>query len=84
MLKHPTLDLLHQLGLAGMAQGNDDALYLSDDANGVIYRISYESDSAAKRPTPAFTNADAGSLNIGLVSQRDSNDDESDSQAGGS
>ena len=34
-----------QMGrLAGLAQGPDGALYLSDDTNGVIYRIAYEGD----------------------------------------
>jgi glucose/arabinose dehydrogenase len=53
--------------LAGLAQGPDGALYLSDDTGGVIYRIHYMGDAAADRPEPHFTNADAESLNLGLV-----------------
>ena len=57
-----------QMGrLAGMAQGPDGSLYLSDDENGIIYRITYEGSRAATRPSPEFTNADAEELNIGLV-----------------
>ncbi len=37
-----------QMGrLAGLAQGPDGALYLSDDTNGVIYRIAHEGDAGA-------------------------------------
>ena len=32
--------------LAGLAQGPDGALYLSDDKNGVIYRIAHEGEDA--------------------------------------
>lgn len=57
-----------QMGrLAGMTQGPDGALYLSDDENGVIYRIVYEGPSAPERPEPRFTNADEGDLDLGLV-----------------
>lgn len=57
-----------QMGrLAGLAQGPDGALYLSDDENGVIYRITYTGEDAAQRPAPEFTNANAAGLNIGLV-----------------
>ena len=43
-----------QMGrLAGLAQGPDGALYLSDDTNGVIYRIAYGSDGAAGDGTDA-------------------------------
>ena len=45
-----------QMGrLAGLAQGPDGALYLSDDTNGVIYRIAYEGDGEAG-DGPAVTN----------------------------
>lgn len=60
----------HMGRLAGMALGPDGALYLSDDDNGVIYRITYEGDGAPERPEPAFTNADDPSLNLGLVDRR--------------
>ena len=53
--------------LAGLAQGPDGALYLSDDTGGVIYRIHYEGDAAPDRPEPQFTNADAEDLDLGLV-----------------
>lgn len=53
--------------LAGLAQGPDGALYLSDDTGGMFYRIHYEGDAAAERPEPVFTNADDASLDIGLV-----------------
>ena len=33
--------------LAGLAQGSDGALYLSDDTNGVIYRIAYAGEEQA-------------------------------------
>ena len=57
-----------QMGrLAGMAQGPDGALFLSDDENGIIYRITYEGSQAADRPEPRFTNADDRDLNLGLV-----------------
>lgn len=54
--------------LAGLAQGPNGALYLSDDTGGVIYRIHYAGDDAPDRPDPQFTNADTGELNLGLVS----------------
>jgi glucose/arabinose dehydrogenase len=54
--------------LAGLAQGPDGALYLSDDTGGVIYRIQYVGDQALDRPEPEFTNADTGELDLGLVS----------------
>ena len=41
--------------LAGLAQGPDGALYLSDDTNGVIYRIAYEGDGSTG-DGPAVTN----------------------------
>jgi glucose/arabinose dehydrogenase len=53
--------------LAGLAQGPDGALYLSDDKGGVIYRITYAGDAAPDRPAPQFTNADAEELKLGLV-----------------
>ncbi|WP_420391363.1 YbhB/YbcL family Raf kinase inhibitor-like protein [Acuticoccus sp.] len=45
-----------QMGrIAGLAEGPDGALYLSDDTNGVIYRIAYAGDgepgTASLRPT---------------------------------
>ena len=53
--------------LCGLAQGPDGSLYLSDDTGGVIYRITYDGEGAAERPTPEFTNADTDALSIGLV-----------------
>ena len=41
--------------LAGLAQGPDGALYLSDDTNGVIYRIAYAGDGSTG-DGPAVTN----------------------------
>lgn len=38
--------------LAGIAQMPDGSLLLSDDTNGVIYRISYEGESTPDRMTP--------------------------------
>jgi len=57
----------HMGRLAGMAQGPDGALYLSDDTGGIIYRITYEGQDAAKRSAPSFNNADEDGLNLGLV-----------------
>lgn len=57
-----------QMGrLAGLAQGPDGTLYLSDDENGIIYRIFYQGPGAKKRPVPRFTNSDAGTTKLGLV-----------------
>ena len=44
--------------LAGLAQGPDGALYLSDDTNGVIHRIAYEGggEGAGGGDGPAVTN----------------------------
>ena len=53
--------------LAGLAEGPDGALYLSDDTGGVIYRIHYAGEDAAARPAPEFTNADDEGLTLGLV-----------------
>ncbi len=53
--------------LAGLAQGPDGALFLSDDTGGVVYRIHYEGEDAPDRAAPEFTNADDTSLNVGLV-----------------
>ncbi|MDY8110145.1 PQQ-dependent sugar dehydrogenase [Fulvimarina sp. 2208YS6-2-32] len=58
----------HMGRLAGMTQGPDGALYLSDDTGGIIYRITYEGETAPDRPEPAFTNADSSALDLGLVS----------------
>ena len=59
-----------QMGrLAGLAQGPDGALYLSDDENGIIYRITYAGESAPERPAPQITNGDDGDLELGLVEQ---------------
>ena len=53
-----------QMGrLAGLAQGPDGALYFSDDANGVIYRVAYEGETAQASTgasTQATTGASAG------------------------
>lgn len=57
----------HMGRLAGMAQGPDGALYLSDDHNGIIYRIVYEGPNAPSRPEPTFTNAASETLNLGMV-----------------
>ena len=57
-----------QMGrLAGLAQGPDGTLYLSDDENGIIYRITYQGPRATERPDPRFTNADDQDLSVGLV-----------------
>ena len=45
-----------QMGrLAGLAAGPDGALYVSDDVNGVIYRIGYATESAPVEGVPAPT-----------------------------
>ncbi|MGB3738914.1 MAG: hypothetical protein WA948_06115 [Pontixanthobacter sp.] len=60
-----------QMGrLAGMAQAPDGSMYLSDDTNGIVYRINYEGDAAPERPEPRFTNADSEQLNLGLVPRK--------------
>ncbi|MBB4659300.1 YbhB/YbcL family Raf kinase inhibitor-like protein [Parvularcula dongshanensis] len=47
-----------QMGrLCGLAQGPDGALYLSDDTNGVIYKIAYDGEGAG-REAPRMTNAE--------------------------
>ena len=72
-----------QLGrLAGLAEGPDGALYLSDDENGVVYRIAYDPDAASPRAAsgeagaPAITNDEgadvrmlAGSTDEGIVAR---------------
>ena len=60
----------HMGRLAGMAEGPEGSLYLSDDTGGIIYRITYEGEEAAERPAPSFTNADANDLNLGLVGRK--------------
>ena len=53
-----------QMGrLAGLAQGPDGALYLSDDTNGVIYRISYEGD-AREAAAPTVTNEEGADVRM--------------------
>ena len=60
-----------QMGrLAGLAQAPDGSMYLSDDANGIVYRITYEGRAAPERPEPRFTNADSEELNLGLVPRK--------------
>ena len=60
-----------QMGrLAGLAQAPDGSMYLSDDANGIVYRITYEGRAAPERPEPCFTNADSEELNLGLVPRK--------------
>lgn len=61
-----------QMGrLVGLAQGPDGALYLSDDENGIIYRVTYMGPGAPERPAPEFTNADVSDLDLGLVETRE-------------
>ena len=50
--------------LAGLAQGPDGALYLSDDTNGVIYRIAYAGDEAADAAGLAPTNAEGADIRM--------------------
>jgi glucose/arabinose dehydrogenase len=42
--------------LAGLAVGPDGALYIADDAQGVIYRVAYDAPAAALAPTAAVPN----------------------------
>ena len=72
-----------QLGrLAGLAEGPDGALYLSDDGNGVVYRIAHDPGTAPPRAAsgepgaPAITNGEgadvrmlAGSTDEGIVAR---------------
>lgn len=50
--------------LAGLAQGPDGALYLSDDANGVIYRIAHTGGDAADAAVLQPTNAEGAEIGI--------------------
>ena len=47
MLKHPTLDLLHQLGLAGMAQAF--AELAANDEFGQEFASEFDDDEKSKR-----------------------------------
>lgn len=61
----------HMGRLAGLAQGPDGAIYLSDDTGGIIYRITYTGPDAPQREEPSFTNANQPGLNLGLVSREE-------------
>ena len=50
--------------LAGLAMGPDGALYLSDDTNGVIYRIAYAGDEQAEAGTLEPTNAEGAEIGV--------------------
>lgn len=65
----------HMGRLAGIAEGPDGAIYLSDDEGGVIYKISYVGRTAAKRPRPEFTNADSVEDELGLVKGKNASAD---------
>ena len=54
-----------QMGrLAGLAQGPDGALYLSDDTNGVIYRIAYEEGGDTAAASPELTNEEGAEIGV--------------------
>lgn len=52
--------------LAGVAVANDGALLISDDANGIIYRVSYtgEQTPQAGAQPETFTNADGADVHV--------------------
>ncbi|QCF26813.1 YbhB/YbcL family Raf kinase inhibitor-like protein [Hydrocarboniclastica marina] len=52
--------------LAGVTVANDGALLVSDDSNGIIYRISYtgEAASGADASPGAFTNSDGANVRV--------------------
>ena len=52
--------------LAGLAQGPDGALYVSDDANGVIYRVSYDGKSGDgdAKARPEITNSEGSDIRM--------------------
>ncbi len=56
--------------LAGLAQGPDGALYLSDDTNGVIYRIAYTGEDTAAAAGPEPTNAEGADIGMIAASEK--------------
>lgn len=50
--------------LAGLAQGPDGALYLSDDTNGVIYRIAYDGAEGDAAAAPGLTNPEGAEVGM--------------------
>ncbi|RYY75367.1 MAG: YbhB/YbcL family Raf kinase inhibitor-like protein [Gammaproteobacteria bacterium] len=57
----------HHGRLAGLAQARDGSLLLSDDTNGVIYRIAYTGASTANRSPGAPTNSNGANIRISNI-----------------
>ncbi len=54
----------HHGRLAGLAQAKDGALLVSDDTNGVIYRVAYTGKSRFVRPLGPPTNAQGANVRV--------------------
>lgn len=57
-------DWVHYGRLAGLAQASDGSLLVSDDTNGIIYRISYTGGETNQPPVGPPTNSDAVNIRI--------------------
>ena len=64
----------HMGRLAGIAEGPDGTLYLSDDTNGVIYRISYDGDSEQEEASAPLEPTNAENTEVGMREGTESTD----------
>ena len=60
----------HMGRLAGLAMAADGALLLTDDANGVIYRISYRGDEAGEQETAPAEPTNSAGARVGMLESR--------------